>query len=128
MSREKADPPIQSNQRILTLADAAAELNIVRKHPALWLKRYLLRCEKRTGQHLLIRSGEGKERARYAVNMETLRTYCPDLMSRAPDIRAAMEQALRKLFRKIESVEERILEVESRQNQIAIRLASGNRK
>lgn len=71
---------------MLRLREAAERIGVSHQ----WLRRHVLEVERRTGQAVLERCGQGEKRPTYRVNMGRLRTACPALF----DVRDPLAKAL----------------------------------
>lgn len=96
--------------KLMTISEAAEELGLRQKRPALWLRRHLLRKERELGWNILVRIGDGKSRQVYKVTMAGLRLSCPELFEKRDEI----ELIARRMIAAFEKLEERMEDLELR--------------
>ena len=109
---------------LLSLREAAEHLRIESKHPAQWLRRYLLRREEEIGRPVLVRVGRGQQRPTYRVSIAKLRLTCPELF----DTRDQLERAVRGLGGALGKRLDSISEAVDEQAASMAALAEGARK
>lgn len=94
---------------VVSLAEAAELLKIKAKRPHQWLRRHLLAVERRTGQVVLERVGEGARRPTYKVNLGRLRVVCPLLFEHP--LASALQQSALVGARELKEVRRELTEI-----------------
>lgn len=103
---------------VVSLAQAAERIG----RPHQWLRRHLLTYERRTGHSVLVRVGDGDRRPTYRVNLGRLRIVCPELFDKRDPIAAALRESAIVGRDRLERIEDRIDEVDSKLASISVAL------
>jgi hypothetical protein len=98
---------------LLTLDEAAERMGIARPRAGRWLKLVVLRREKDIGRPILVRRRQDGIRARYLVNMASLRRWCPDLFDTRDEVLKAASALTSSTNRRLETIDDRLDQLES---------------
>lgn len=110
---------------LVSIREAAEEIGVKSKHPAQWLRRYLLAREEELGRTILVPVGKGKRRPTYRVSIARLRLVCPELF----DARDQLERTLRGLATPIKKQLDELKDAVDEQGaRLAILAESGRRR
>lgn len=101
----------------MTLSRAAEWLGVDSPDPTRWLRRYLLRRERELRRPIMLRVGQGRARSHYRVTPGALRRFCPALFDPG-------ERAAEKLTTLRRQIEQRVVVVDERVDDVEARLAA----